>query len=251
MCVMHQLSFGQLFSILFTLFVVLFLASQLLAWTGATTTPPGGNVDAPINVGTVSQIKNGTIGVNGLGVFGNAYVQTRLGIANSNPVVALHVNGTTKLGNGGEVCQAVTEGSIRYDAGSKTVQFCNGSAWVKFGTYAINLSFQDTTNSSTASMTMPEAAKGILTVYANVCVPNSQATVVQLKVNGVIQNSLYHRDASNSGGVTCTVETLTYHGNFSAGSHEIVVTSSQNGRFQNYTPTRDPAVQGYLLYPVN
>lgn len=43
-----------------------------IAWSGPTSTPPDGNVDAPINVGTVDQIKNGNLGANGLAVYGNS-----------------------------------------------------------------------------------------------------------------------------------------------------------------------------------
>ena len=34
-------------------------------------TLPNGDTNAPVNVGGVMQLKNGTLGVNGLGVFGN------------------------------------------------------------------------------------------------------------------------------------------------------------------------------------
>lgn len=46
--------------------------SLVLAWTGPTSAPPNGNVSAPINVGTVDQIKNAGLGINSLAVFGNA-----------------------------------------------------------------------------------------------------------------------------------------------------------------------------------
>lgn len=46
--------------------------SVMLAWTGPTQTAPNGNVAAPINVGTVDQLKNGGLGVSSLAVFGNA-----------------------------------------------------------------------------------------------------------------------------------------------------------------------------------
>src|ERR1700730_17090463 len=40
------------------------LSSALtLAWTGPTSAPPNGNADAPINVGTAAQFKNGDIGL--------------------------------------------------------------------------------------------------------------------------------------------------------------------------------------------
>ena len=47
------------------------LPSFALAWTASTSTLPNGDTNAPVNVGGVMQLKNGTLGVNGLGVFGN------------------------------------------------------------------------------------------------------------------------------------------------------------------------------------
>ena len=41
------------------------------AWTGPSQTAPAGNVNAPINVGSTAQIKNGSLGVNSLAVYGN------------------------------------------------------------------------------------------------------------------------------------------------------------------------------------
>src|ERR1700694_3195085 len=40
-------------------------------WVGPTAAPPGNNVAAPINVGTIDQVKNAGIGMNSLAVFGN------------------------------------------------------------------------------------------------------------------------------------------------------------------------------------
>ena len=55
-----------------TLFIVLFVtfAGTVVAWTGPSATAPSGNVDAPINVGSASQVKNGALGVNSLTVYG-------------------------------------------------------------------------------------------------------------------------------------------------------------------------------------
>jgi hypothetical protein len=44
----------------------------VFAWAGPTVAPPNGNVDAPINVGTVDQVKNSGLGLNSLAVFGTA-----------------------------------------------------------------------------------------------------------------------------------------------------------------------------------
>jgi hypothetical protein len=59
----------------FALGAIVFIgASIVIAWTGPSSAPPDGNVDAPLNVGTTDQIKNGGLGVNALAVFGNAIV---------------------------------------------------------------------------------------------------------------------------------------------------------------------------------
>ena len=44
---------------------ILFSALFSFAWTGPISSPPNGNVDAPINVGTTAQFKNGNIGLYG------------------------------------------------------------------------------------------------------------------------------------------------------------------------------------------
>lgn len=123
------LSFRQPFLALFILFAGLLAASALFAWTGPTATAPGNNVATPINVGTTDQVKNAGLSLNALTVFGSQYIQDKLGINKTNPVVALQVVGTIIVGNGGEVCQAVTEGGVRYNSSSKKLEFCNGSAW--------------------------------------------------------------------------------------------------------------------------
>ena len=130
---MKTLSLKNLFAYLFILFIGLLAATALQAWTGPTATAPAGNVSAPINVGTTNQVKNAGLSVNALTVFGSQYIQTALGIGRQSPVVALDVNGTMRLANGGEVCQAVTEGSIRYNSTSQTMEYCNGTAWGALG----------------------------------------------------------------------------------------------------------------------
>ncbi len=54
-----------------TLFLGLSLA---YAWTGPSAAPPNSNVSAPINVGTVDQVKNAGLAVNALAVFGGTSV---------------------------------------------------------------------------------------------------------------------------------------------------------------------------------
>ena len=128
-----SLSLRQLFSLLFLAFIGLLAATALQAWTGPTATAPAGNVAAPINVGTTDQVKDAGISVNSLAVFGSQYIQDKLGIGRISPVVALDVNGSLRLADGGEVCQAVTAGSIRFNAASTAMEYCDGTAWATFG----------------------------------------------------------------------------------------------------------------------
>ena len=51
----------------------------------------------------------------------------KVGIGTTSPYTKLEVNGTIKVGDGGETCGANYTGGIRYNGGA--VQFCNGSAW--------------------------------------------------------------------------------------------------------------------------
>jgi|GEM_PF-1834561 hypothetical protein len=60
---------------LFAALSLLSLASVAAAWTGPSSAAPNGNVAAPINVGSANQVKNGSLGVSGLAVFGNTLLQ--------------------------------------------------------------------------------------------------------------------------------------------------------------------------------
>lgn len=51
------------------------ITASAFAWSGPSGTPPSNNVSAPVNVGSASQTKNGSLGVNGLAVFGNSLLQ--------------------------------------------------------------------------------------------------------------------------------------------------------------------------------
>ena len=99
------------------LIITLGVTYAYAAWTGPTVAPPDGNVNAPINVGTVDQIKSGGIGVDTLAVFGNS-----------------SVSGYMKIGSTTAECSANTEGSFRYNSVSKNMEFCDSSSWSQVGT---------------------------------------------------------------------------------------------------------------------
>lgn len=52
-------------------FGAVFASSIALAWSGPSAAAPGGNVAMPVGVGATNQVKDATISVNGISVFGN------------------------------------------------------------------------------------------------------------------------------------------------------------------------------------
>ena len=59
-------------------------------------------------------------------------VDGNVGVAGIVPAVALDVSGTLMISNGGEVCDASTEGAIRYTPAGG-VMYCDASAWSSMG----------------------------------------------------------------------------------------------------------------------
>jgi hypothetical protein len=56
-----------------------------------------------------------------------------VGIGTSTPSTRLDIAGEVKIANSGTACSATTEGSVRYNSASKTMEFCNGSSWGSMG----------------------------------------------------------------------------------------------------------------------
>ena len=77
---------------LLIVFGLLIAANSLYAWTGPTATPPSGNAATPLNEGSTAQVKNGSLGVNSLAVYGNGYIQNSLGVGTASPIRSLTVN---------------------------------------------------------------------------------------------------------------------------------------------------------------
>jgi len=85
------------------------LALQVVAFSEPTQTPPGGNVPAPINVGSAQQTKSGGLTVGSLASLGSAFLATNsgnVGIGTINPSQKLdvigYVRGATGLCIGGD-----------------------------------------------------------------------------------------------------------------------------------------------------
>ena len=83
--------------IILTLALTLLVSFDYLnAWTApASGNPPTGDVAAPINTGSATQNKSGTLGVNALAVFGNSSFSGAAEVSNSGPLIKF--NDTTAL----------------------------------------------------------------------------------------------------------------------------------------------------------
>jgi len=113
---------------------MVFASFTVFAWTGPTAAPPGNNVSAPVNVGTVDQIKEAGLGLDALAVFGNAIIST--------------VSGYLNFGDG-----AGSSGyGFRDNAG--TMEFKNSAgSWSSFlpSTNVESITFVDGTTQTTAA----------------------------------------------------------------------------------------------------
>ena len=58
-------------SVIIVLVLVVGVSYASAAWTNPPSTPPNGNVDAPINVGSLLQVKSGSLGLGGLALAGD------------------------------------------------------------------------------------------------------------------------------------------------------------------------------------
>ncbi len=56
------------------------------------------------------------------------YTAGNVGVGTNAPKAALDVAGAIKVGSS-DTCDATTEGSLRYNAGAKNMEFCDGSGW--------------------------------------------------------------------------------------------------------------------------
>lgn len=57
------------------------------------------------------------------------YTTGNVGIGFTNPAVALDVNGSIRMGDSGLTCGGTYDGTLRYNATNKTIDFCDGTNW--------------------------------------------------------------------------------------------------------------------------
>ncbi len=69
----------------------------------------------------------------------NAYYSTgNVGIGVTNPVVAMDVNGSIRMGSSGATCNSTYEGTMRFNSTTDQVQVCDGTAWKSIAGTAVS-----------------------------------------------------------------------------------------------------------------
>jgi hypothetical protein len=124
------------FSVTLLIFGATLCSTAVYSWTGPTSTPPDGNVSAPINVGTLSQIKDGALSVNGFSNVGSSYIAGRLGVGVANPDLKLEVAGATYITGQLGVGIASPAQKVHVDGYVRATGFCiNGNCATNWGSY--------------------------------------------------------------------------------------------------------------------
>ncbi|MDD5583864.1 MAG: hypothetical protein PHV55_02250 [Candidatus Omnitrophica bacterium] len=80
-----------------------------------------------------------------------------MGIGTTTPRAKLHVAGEAVIGNSGLACTNTTAGAMRYNSGSKTMQYCDGARWDSIGQPAIYFEdrYNDVSTGSVNFVDMP------------------------------------------------------------------------------------------------
>jgi hypothetical protein len=131
---MTRRSFSALFVPVFCIVAAALVAATIYAWTGPASSPPAGNVSAPVNVSSTSQVKSGGLWVGSLGVSGgvaiNSGTVTALSITTSNESPwGLTIRNNTSSQRGIEIFQYNNGNSIIYNGYGSANQ-----GYLQFGT---------------------------------------------------------------------------------------------------------------------
>jgi hypothetical protein len=108
-----------LLSVLSVIIATLVVVVIVFAWEEPTQIPPGGNVDAPLNVGPIGQAKKGNLMLNTDGALANGLLvfSGNVGIGTIDPDAALHIQGGVCIDTD-DVCTDPGAGNLTVGGGS-------------------------------------------------------------------------------------------------------------------------------------
>ncbi len=154
----------------------------------------------------------------------NNYFAGNIGVGITSADTKLHVDGTIKIGNGGETCSAAAHaGMFRYNSGD--MQFCDGSGWVTLGTgagsgdiTAVNTSGGITGGVTSGAANISIAGSGVTTAkIADLNVTNAKIAANAITADKIAANAVTTTDIA-----TDTILAVDIAAN-AVGSSEIAV----------------------------
>jgi len=92
------------------------------------------------------------------------YMAGNVGIGTVTPQATLDVSGAIRVGASAAVCNSSNEGSQRFNATTKMIEYCNGTAWSAFGVSGSGLQSFNGSASSTQSLSI--GAGGIAPAFS-------------------------------------------------------------------------------------
>ena len=226
----------------------------------------GGNARFQINTTNTSPFKTELITGNtsvpmglGAGINSNQLVLAingYVGVSTTNPSTSLHVDGTLRIANGGEACDANRAGAIRYNSG--TFEFCAGSAWQSLATVATSALALDDLTDAAKDVTNSNLWLGVnMAVLAN----NTNNTAVGIAALDALSNSagVNEGDRNTAVGNYALSENTTGYRNIAVGYASLYANTTgyyntavgTNGLYLNTTGLYNSALGSGALYSNN
>ena len=104
----------------------------LADWVEPPANPGESNVATPINIGTTTQSKEGSLRVNTVGNENGFIVYYgNVGVGSLLPYAKLDIAGGLKVGTD-SICNVSKDGTIRYNFSNKKLEFCDSTSWKEF-----------------------------------------------------------------------------------------------------------------------
>lgn len=117
------------------------LISVAYAWTEPSSSPPAGNVSAPVNVSSIGQIKTGSLEVNGLRNRSTTVLDGNVGVGTASLSAKLQVNGDIRANNFKFPDGTIAAGpwQIKTKTYTLSVSDCSASGFTSWKGQSINL----------------------------------------------------------------------------------------------------------------